>query len=74
MSRHWRVEKQPDNRCLGLTLHDLPFPNDTPPILQFSANVGVAIRDRKNPLPETCCLTHVLHRSVQAPMALCQSR
>jgi hypothetical protein len=74
MSRYRRVEEEPHNRRLGLTLYDLPFPNNTPSILQLSANVGLAIRDRENPLPEAGCLAYVFHGSVQAPVALCQSR
>src|SRR5215831_10110359 len=74
MSRHRRVEEEPHNRCLWLTLHDLPFPNDAASVLQLSTNVGLAIRDRENPLPETCHLAHIFHCSVQAPVALCQSR
>jgi hypothetical protein len=74
MSRYRRVEEEPHNRRLWLTLHDLPFPNDVPSILQLSTNVGIAIRDGKNSLPETCCLVYVFYCSVQAPVALCQSR
>jgi hypothetical protein len=74
MSRHRRVEKQPHNRHLSLTLHDLPFPNDAASILQLRANVGITISDRENPLPETYRLAHVLHCRVQAPVALGQSR
>jgi hypothetical protein len=74
MSRYRGVEEEPHNRCLWLTPHDLPFPNDAPSILQCSTNVGQAIRDRENPLPKTCRLAHAFHGSVQAPVALCQSR
>ena len=42
------------------------------PSCQLSANVGITIRDRQDPLPESCRLAHVLHGSVQAPMALRQ--
>jgi hypothetical protein len=73
MSRHWRLEEESHNRCLWLTPHDLPFPNDAPSILQLSTNVGHTIRDGENPLPETCLLAHIFHCSVQAPVALCQS-
>jgi hypothetical protein len=64
MSRYRRVEEEPHNRRLGLTPHDLPFPNNTPSILQLSTNVGLAIRDRENPLPEIGCLAYVCHGSV----------
>jgi hypothetical protein len=74
MGRYRRVEEEPHNRRLGLTPHNLPFSNNTPSILQLSTNVSHAIRDRENPLPETCCLADVFHCSVQASVALYQSR
>jgi hypothetical protein len=72
MSRHRWLEEESYNRCLWLTPHDLPFPNDAPSVLQLGTNVGRTIRDRGNPLPQTCRLAHIFHCSVQASMTLRQ--
>src|SRR5215470_17718933 len=64
MSRHWWLEEESHNRCLWLTPHDLPFPNDAPSVLQLSTNVGHTIRDRENPLPQACRLAHIFHCSI----------
>ena len=73
MGRHRRGEEEPHNRRLRLTLDDLPFPNDAPSVRQLSPNLGITIRDRQHPLPESCCLAHLLHCTMQAPMALRQN-
>src|SRR4051794_6263427 len=72
MGCHRGLEEQSDNRCLWLTPYDFPFPNDASSVLQLSANVGIPIGDRQDPLSESCCLAYVLYSHVEAFVALRQ--